>query len=213
MAFPHGQGTGKDRDWPIGSLFSSSPHLLIDLERRRRSSESPPDFRYFPVPLSRPESLGSTCDIENRRGNTTGKMSYRTICGSGLKSGSFETDYFAEQRCTSAVSRQNTGANYEGCTTLPALTSRNWRTRLTRYAPIMRNIRFLLPMTMLRYSQNPPIIAPIRFAPKKDDGFDACRKVVEKIRPAKKIGSGTTRRDHSNRSSKLSARTVSRLMK
>jgi hypothetical protein len=41
-------------------------------------------------------------------------------------------------------------------------------------------------MTMLRYSLNPPIMAPIRFAPKKEDGFNAFRKVVEKIRPGKK---------------------------
>jgi hypothetical protein len=38
---------------------------------------------------------------------------------------------------------------------------------------------------------NPPIIAPIRFAPKKEDGFNAWRKVVEKISPAKKsVGDG-----------------------
>src|SRR5579864_9578402 len=77
----------------------------------------------------------------------------------------------------------------------------------------MRNIRFWLPMIMLRYSEKPPIMAPIRFAPKKEDGFDAWRKVVEKIRPAKKIGRGTTRRAHSKRSSKLNARIESRLTK
>jgi hypothetical protein len=41
---------------------------------------------------------------------------------------------------------------------------------------------------------NPPIIAPIRFAPKKEDGFNAWRKVVEKISPAKKsVGDGPAR--------------------
>src|SRR5579864_3039356 len=112
-----------------------------------------------------------------------------------------------------AVPPSLASADYEVLTPLPGLTNCIWRPRLTKYAPITRNIRFLFPITMLRYSQNPPIIAPIRFAPKNDDGIEARRKVVEKMRPAKKIGRGTTRRDHSNRSSKLRARTVSRLTK
>jgi hypothetical protein len=93
------------------------------------------------------------------------------------------------------------------------LAKRIWRARLARYAPTIRNIRFWLPMIMLRYSLNPPIMAPIRFAPKKEDGFDDWRKVVEKIRPAKKIGSGTTRRDHNSRWSKVNDRIESRFTK
>ena len=70
-----------------------------------------------------------------------------------------------------------------------------------------------LPITMLRCSLNPPIIAPIRLTPKNQDGFTAWRKVVQKVRPAKKIGRGTTSKDHSSRWLKVKARIDSRLTK
>ena len=57
-------------------------------------------------------------------------------------------------------------------------------------------------MAIPRYSANPPIVAPIRFAPKQDDAFLLSRKVVEKIRPAKKTGKGTNMRTHTNRRKK-----------
>ena len=43
-------------------------------------------------------------------------------------------------------------------------------------------------MAIPRYSANPPMVAPIKFAPKQDEAFLLSRKVVEKIRPAKKTG-------------------------
>ena len=57
-------------------------------------------------------------------------------------------------------------------------------------------------MAMPKYSANPPMVAPIKFAPKQEDAFLLSRKVVEKMRPAKKTGNGTNMRTHPNRSTK-----------
>ena len=54
-------------------------------------------------------------------------------------------------------------------------------------------------MAIPRYSQNPPIIAPTRLAPKLADGDAESLKVVEKMMPAKKTGSGTARSVQSRR--------------
>ena len=63
---------------------------------------------------------------------------------------------------------------------------------------------------MPRYSQKPPSMAPIKFAPNAADGDFAARNVVEKMMPAKNTGRGTASNAHSSRPVKSKARTVSR---
>ena len=54
-------------------------------------------------------------------------------------------------------------------------------------------------MIIPKYSENPPSVAPIKLAPKLDEGELLKRKVVEKIRPAKKTGRGTAKIVHKKR--------------
>jgi hypothetical protein len=57
--------------------------------------------------------------------------------------------------------------------------------------------------------QNPPIIAPTRLAPKSADGAAPSRNVDEKMRPAKKTGSGTASSVHVSLPVKDKRRTAS----
>ena len=70
------------------------------------------------------------------------------------------------------------------------------QSRLAKYAAITISIKARIPVAMLKYSANPPIVAPKRFAPRSSAGSPPLRNVVENIRPAKKIGSGTQTSDH-----------------
>ena len=65
------------------------------------------------------------------------------------------------------------------------LSNRTWSARLNKYAPITRNIELLIPRHHAEVFTESSIMAPIRFAPKTEDGLEALRKVVEKIRPPK----------------------------
>src|SRR4051812_4002062 len=71
--------------------------------------------------------------------------------------------------------------------------------KLAIYADITSSASACVPTAIPAYSQNPPIVAPIRFDPNDIDGEVESRNVVEKISPAKKIGNGTISSAHASR--------------